>query len=67
MGKDEDNENFFTESFQFYYAPKKEISVDKGLIGFESWAQLLNIYQINIITVSGSCDFVYARVTLTEQ
>ena len=29
MGKDEDTENFFTESFQFYYAPKKEISVDK--------------------------------------
>ena len=66
MGKDKDTENFFTESFQFYYAPKKEISVDKNLIGFESWAQLLNIYQINII-VSGSCDFVYARVILTEQ
>lgn len=66
MGKDKDTENFFTESFQFYYAPKKEISVDKGLIGFESRAQLMNIYQINI-TVSGSRDFVYARVILTEQ
>ena len=36
MGKDKDTENFFKESFQFYYAPKKEISVDKNLIGFES-------------------------------
>lgn len=66
MGKDKDTENFFTESFQFYCAPKKEISVDKGLTGFESRAQLLNIYQINI-TVSGSCDFVYATVILTER
>ena len=57
----------FSEQFQFYYVPRREVSIEESLIGFEGRALAIQYMPNKHHYRFGFKRFAYVRITLATQ